>query len=192
MGKKYCKFTLLTVIIGFSFLFNITGRALAQDRTQEQKTKSLMAEITDVLELKDGSKIFGRVTGSASGAVTIFNIETGEEEIIRSNTISRQRKTTIDEIKAVVNELRERGTEEKVIGILNKTEQASHGLSTKTYDDETKRADRARESLDKDLDRKHREEREDELAARARAQYLEDKKDKERPDAGLDQKRHDE
>ena len=105
-------------------------------------------------------------------------METGEEEIVRTNTISNQRKTTTDEVKTVTNELRDRGMEEKIIGILNKTQQTAHGLSTKSYDDEVKRADRARDSSDKELERAHREEREDALADRAREQYLDEREDK--------------
>ena len=176
MGKNYFRLFILAMIISLALLVNITRPAQAQEQAQEQKTKSLMGEITDVLELKNGNKIFGRVTGSASGAVTIFNMETGEEEIIRTNTISNQRKTTAYEVQAVIDELRDRGREDEIIPILNKRKEAEYGLSTKSYDEQVKSADRARDSLDKELDIAHREDREDELLDRARREYLEDRK----------------
>jgi len=148
-----------------------------KNKEREDKRENLLKRyLTDVLELKNGNKIFGRVTGSASGAVTMFNMETGEEEAIFTDTISSQRKTAPYEVQAVIDELRDRGREDEMIPILNKRKESEYGLSDKIYDEQVKSADRARVDLDKRLDRAHKEEREDVLAARARAEYLEDRR----------------
>jgi hypothetical protein len=203
MRRKYFGFVILSVIVDLILILCISrqvqaqeikqwpgvessqdGQATPEQIKQEQNNKEreekreniLRRYLLDVIELKNGNKIFGRVTGSASGAVTIFNMETGGEEAIRTKTISSHRKTTRYEVQNVIDELRDRGREDEIIGILNARKESVYGLSKESYDEQVRSADRARESLDKQLDIANKEEREDFIHDRARKEFLEDRK----------------
>lgn len=89
---------IICVIAGYYFIIH-------RPKVAENKKLTLSEYITDVIELKSRNNIIGKILKETAGSVLIRNAEGTMEISVLKKQIANIRKATVDDIKAVQDEI---------------------------------------------------------------------------------------